>query len=681
MKQKITVQFIGLILAAISYIFCAIDVNFLSKSSVSIFDDTKTITIAHWQLEEGFRDGFDEMIHSFEALYRHDFDEFRDTFKKRFSQDIIQLLTERAIQNCPKAEVDRLTVSVKHLRYIDPPYTTSRPVADAIIKFDPNTSRHPPDYLAETIPDSLIDLVRYLDLEKADSADFISDVRQLCRETDRRLKWTDGIIEYAKKNIAPQKVKIIQSTVPWRAYGQWILTQLIGSNPADIMELSGPDNMLYRSFYSLSPYIQASNPYNKGTVLERFGWKDSFIDNLEGSFNLAYADYFGIGVYVHTQRLFVNMDMLEKATGKWEPPATFDDWIKDCRSIKLYAQKTGQPILPIVIRGFDDQTLGTIFKNYFCETNGDLIDSATKIHDGNIDYAMVLELLKNNTTERERLLAAFDITRDIGNYFGDGFTAIDLEQAKYLFVSGKVGFLPEGTWNGYSLIKNSPFKVGVISLPSLNSSHKYSKYYTGQMTESGTTAGGQFGICKSTKNFELALSLLQYMTSYELNQMTMTSANMPCAVKYADARGILKLFSPKQAGIPSISIPFYTTLNARSGSKFFECLKQCILNKNIESPHDYFLESFLGYRDILIEEIEERKQDVYRSYISLEKERLDLYLQLDNAGSSQKSSIEAQKRMMMENYAERLAIQLSNRNVDVLRTMDKNILTNAVKTK
>ena len=681
MKQKIAVQSIGLIFAAIIYIFCAIDVNFLSNGSVSLFDDTKTITIAHWQLEDGFREGFDEMIHSFETLYKHDFDEFRNTFKKRFSRDFIQCLTERAIQNCPKAEADRVAESVKHLRYIGLPYTTSRLVADAIINSEPNTSPLLPDYVAGTNSDALIRLAKYLYLEKVDSSDFISDIRQMCSETDRRLKWADGIIEYAKNNIPPQKVKIIQSTVPWRAYGQWILTQFIGNNPADIMELSGPDNMLYQSFYSLSPYIQSNNPYNKGTVLENFGWKDSFVDNLEGSFNLAYADYFGIGVYVHTQRLFVNLNLLEKATGKSNPPRTFGEWIEDCKSIKAYAQKVGQPILPIVIRGFDDQTLGTIFKNYFCEINGNLIDSATKIYDGNIDYALVLSLLKAEPAQRERLLAVFDVTRDIGRYFGDGFTAIDLEQAKYLFVSGKVGFLPEGTWNGYSLIKNSPFKVGVISLPSLSSGHKYSKYYTGQMTESGTTAGGQFGICKRTKNFELSLSFLQYMTSYELNQMTMASANMPSAVRDADARGILKLFSPKEAGIPSISIPFYTTLSARSGSKFFECLKQCILNRNIESPQNYFVESFFNYKDILIEEVEEQRQNVYRSYISLEKERMDLELQLDNADSSQKSSIEIQNRMMMENYAERIAMQLSTRKVDVLRAMDKNILTNMVKTK
>ena len=141
----------GVAFAVLLYLVAVVHVHFLGPERVAFDPDVKVLTLAHWQLEDGFREGFDKMIARFE-----------------------------------------------------------------------------------------------------------------------KLKAAQGV-----------KVKVNQVTVPYRGFRQWLLTQLVGGDPADVVTAAVPGSVRYYYFHPLSPYLGKPNPFNVGTPLEGMPWKDTYIDGME----------------------------------------------------------------------------------------------------------------------------------------------------------------------------------------------------------------------------------------------------------------------------------------------------------------------------------------------------------------------------------------------------------------
>ena len=125
----------------------------------------------------------------------------------------------------------------------------------------------------------------------------------------------------------------------------------------------------------------------------------------------------------------------------------------------------------------------------------------------------------DKSVDLNRLLAPAELTVLVGKYFAKGFPAIDLEQTKFLFSSGTVGYFIDGTYNAFSMVNNSKFKVDVIPLPVIGDGFEYQDL--GRMTEIGSGIGGRFGIPKAAKDIDLAIDFLKYITSYKISQLTM----------------------------------------------------------------------------------------------------------------------------------------------------------------
>lgn len=417
-----------------------------------------------------------------------------------------------------------------------------------------------------------------------------------------------------------QKVKVIQTTVPWRGYQQWFLTQLIGGSPADVIELRGSSEQRSQYFVPLSQYIGKPNPFNKNTPFEGVPWKDTFHDNMNSALDANYGEYYGVGAYSAVYRIYVNLDLLEKATGSREMPITLTEWLCACKKLRAYGGKIGKPVIPIGVRGFDKATLNYLFNYYFSQMESDLHDSFSEACYPYAKSHEILMALNSKKISSEKLLAAIDIAKEIGQYFSDGFMSTDLEQTKFLFFAGNVGFFPEGTWNAYSMVNNSPFEVGIMELPVIGKDHKYSKYFVGRPTEQGLGVGGQFGIPKASKNFDLALEFLQFVTSWKMNQMIMVDyCKWLPAVKKPEYKGILKYCKPQVAsGRKMIGPPFFVSTGSRR--KMLESLETIII-KNKNEPAKVFWNDFVDRIPLEIEECEENIATTQRTLFSLERQR------------------------------------------------------------
>ena len=99
------------------------------------------------------------------------------------------------------------------------------------------------------------------------------------------------------------------------------------------MKGHGP-NYYHRYIRPLSPYVSKPNPYNVGTIHDGVAWKDTYVDGLVNALDLKYGEYFGVFIWTHPYRLFVNLDLLEETTGSREMPMDLAEWMEECRQIK-----------------------------------------------------------------------------------------------------------------------------------------------------------------------------------------------------------------------------------------------------------------------------------------------------------------------------------------------------------
>ncbi|MFH0911073.1 MAG: extracellular solute-binding protein [Planctomycetota bacterium] len=451
-----------------------------------------------------------------------------------------------------------------------------------------------------------------------------------------------------------RKVKIIQTTIPGRGYQQWLITQLVGGEPADVIENPYEGAIRDQYFTALSPYLGKPNPFNKGTPLEGIPWKDTFIDNMEGAFDVFYADYYGLGVAFFAQRLHVNVDLVEKATGSRKLPTDLVEWVETCQKIQEYGERIRKPIIPIGVEGLDRSTLNFLFVQYYSQTSGNLMDRDSRFCECFVWGADILQGIKNGTVNTDRLLAVVDILREIGQYFQPGFTTMGLEQTTYLFHQGQVAFLPGHSANSYSLIANSDFPVEIIPIPPIGARHKYSPFFTGRVTESGNKVEGLFGIPKATRHFDLALELLQFMTSWKINQETMASCNWAPAVKFAHYSGFMKAFEPYLGGNPVVWDPWRHVWDSRSHRKRNEIIEE-IIQKNILHPQEYFLEEFRKYKHYMVEELGETLTEYQRANLMREMRRSQLTVGLwqPDLDDAERGRVTLRGELVREDYAER----------------------------
>ena len=240
--------------------------------------------------------------------------------------------------------------------------------------------------------------------------------------------------------------------------------------------------------------------------------------------------------------------LLKRATEKLEflhqAHETLDEWILACQKIQEYGEKIGRPLIPIGVRGFDKGTIAQIFTHFNNIINADYNDSISDYGYGPTIYEIYHKLaIGDKNIDLDRFLAPVEIVAEVGKYFAKGFSAIDLEQTKFLFNSGTVGFFIDGTYNAFSMVNNSDFRVDIIPLPLIGPNGKYRDL--GRMTEVGGGAGGRFGIPKNARDIELALDFLQFITSYKISQLTM--------VRHSKWGSPLKQVNYREAFGPEIS--------------------------------------------------------------------------------------------------------------------------------
>ena len=360
----------------------------------------------------------------------------------------------------------------------------------------------------------------------------------------------DHIIrEYEKLH---PEVAIHQVPITEKFYAQVVNTHLVGGTAPDLMEMGmstmvSQDQYLQRYFEPMSGHVAKPNPYNAGTELEGVLWRETFIDGMRTAYRPSLQDYFGVPSSTFTQRIFYNRDLFRKVLGTDEPPQTFGQLLEVCRTIRQHAEQTGVLLVPIAGSKYNSPIF---FERYQAAFLACYLSELDTNLDGGIGGMEMYAGLESGVFgwDSPPNQAAFGLIRDLSNHFQKGFMAVGREQAAFLFVQENAAMITSGSWDAESLFRQADFEVGIFDFPMPAGDEPYADQVRGRTSEASTGTGNAYGIHRYSRNKDVAIDFLQFLTSKAMNQQFNRDINWIPAVIGARPTKELEVFMPNPEG-------------------------------------------------------------------------------------------------------------------------------------
>jgi raffinose/stachyose/melibiose transport system substrate-binding protein len=351
-------------------------------------------------------------------------------------------------------------------------------------------------------------------------------------------------------------VQIVQLPVPERIYTNWLIAKLVGEEAPDLIQLGfGINNdRLARFFVPLGKYVEQPNPYNEGTELEGVPWRDTFLDGLLGGYNGDLLEYYGVGLSLHTVRLFYNRDVFEQIRGAdAEFPQTYDDFLKLCRQVEEYSLKRNSRMVPIAGSQYNSLQFSNRLATVMTQT------LTPKLDDSNTLTINTFSLIKNynegDFRVRDPALQAFlSIMRDIGRHMTPGFMSLRREDSSFAFIQQRAFCVLSGSWDIPTLKVSAEkfFRVGIAKIPIPSPDDPvYGQFVLGPVSEANVFTGTNFGITRQSKNFDRALDFLRFITSKKgIELFAETSSWLPSVVGAKVPERILDFVPELDGNVP-----------------------------------------------------------------------------------------------------------------------------------
>ncbi|MDB6095195.1 MAG: transporter substrate-binding protein [Verrucomicrobia bacterium] len=363
------------------------------------------------------------------------------------------------------------------------------------------------------------------------------------------------------------EVEIIQMPVPERIYRNWLVTQLVGETVPDLVEIQldaeTSDDRIARFFTPLSDLAEAPNPYNRGTELEGVRLRETYLDGMKGGYFDNLLDYYAVPISCPTVRMYYNLDLLKKITGRTVLPADYVEFMDLCRRTAAYAARERPALVPVagsrsnglglMIRMFDSQTqrldsrlapVGLIYEN---AAEGSVRHATDYLHG-------------SWSLDSPEIRSGFEMMRAVGGEMQPGFVQSERDESARRFANGLALMISTGSWDAWSLRQQVTFPVGAgpLPYPSVNDPD-YGQYTLGAPSEAGIRATGCFGLARSSRHPETAKDFLQFLASRQGNQLWTNASGWPPAIMGTQVTAEIAPFLPVREGYvpgfpPNISL-------------------------------------------------------------------------------------------------------------------------------
>lgn len=155
----------------------------------------------------------------------------------------------------------------------------------------------------------------------------------------------------------------------------------------------------------------------------------------------------------------------------------------------------------------------------------------------------------------------WECIRELCKQFGKGFFAQDRQNATFNFVQGRAGMICTGSWEASGLIaggKRNGFEVSIIDFPLPGPGEPFyddivGTIYPGMVmraSEAGVAGGGLYGVYKFSKHPDAALDFMKFITAQRWNGEFTTQAELLPITIGADVLPIMEPFMPDPEGVP-----------------------------------------------------------------------------------------------------------------------------------
>lgn len=464
-----------------------------------------------------------------------------------------------------------------------------------------------------------------------------------------------AISEYQK--VRPD-VEIRQILIPEEGYFRWVNTQLIGRTAPDMIECGlGGSQELWQKFYAryfmpLDQYVDEPNPYNKGTKHEDTPWRLTYYEEMEGGYEEALQTYYRVPLSAFTMRLYCNQDMVAEVWPQGEGgsafPQTFEGFVELCE--RLQERHPGN-FVPVAGASYSFQRIDQVYRTAM--TAG-YLDRLDRDYDGavsRLESAGALYCGDVKMTE-PAIEANFGLMRKVADYSPAGATALDRDEAVFLFLQGNAAMIPTGSWDYPSLSEQAAFRLEVADIPIPSKNHpKYGPYVAGQPTEADTRGGFPFAIPKTSPHADIALDFLQFCSSLQVNEELNHRMFWLPVILDAEPREELAPFKPRIEGYsPALE---YEAPNMQLS---YEQLRPLFLQRKI--AYDEFAERYVeALRRKLPEGVEDHvrnMQQTMQSQMRFAAVRRAAMNDVPGAAAALVGDPQAQYRRILEAFAGQL---------------------------
>jgi raffinose/stachyose/melibiose transport system substrate-binding protein len=350
-------------------------------------------------------------------------------------------------------------------------------------------------------------------------------------------------------------VLVEQMAIPERVYNVWLDTKLFAGNVPDIVQYvqgNTQEGHFVNYFLPVSDVVARPNPYNRDTNLADVPWKDTFFDGLSDapSYQPMHSNHFGIPTTVLTVRAFYNKDLMERITGRREPPQTFDELIALLDEVDAYnltseekviafaGSKTNARLLLQTLASSQTQKLKTLL-----EPTNELDVQGADIQVGYLNGLWDLD----NPGIRNGL----QIVKRVADHLSPGFQQLNRADALFRFVLGRALMVASSSNEAQSIRLQAHFEVGAFRIPVPTPDHPvYGQNVLGPQSEASIGAQTAFSVYVGSKNREQAIDFLRFLGSQEGNAIFSRRSGWLPAVIGIEPPEELLVFKPLDDGYP-----------------------------------------------------------------------------------------------------------------------------------
>lgn len=342
------------------------------------------------------------------------------------------------------------------------------------------------------------------------------------------------IARYEELNPA---VHVKQMVIPPSVYRQWLRTNFVGENAADIVEygawLQGMSDIPVRYFAPITAELQEPNPYNRGTALEGVPWLKTFTDELlEQRMNSPEpGQYYAVTLARGSFRLFSNRQLLREVTGSDQVPTTLIELRAMAEQLSAY-NRTRQSPLALFAGSKDTATL--LMGMYLTGTTSCMVPKLDR--DGLLSlyahHVLGGYLQGKWNFQQPALLAGLTLLGEFSAQMKPGFQQLSRDEAMREFLHGDALFIFAQTGTAMTLREQASFRVDALRAPQPTKDDPVvGSYILGPFADGNDMTSFGFYLNKRSPLKTEAIDFMRFLTSEEGNALFSAKSGWPPSIR------------------------------------------------------------------------------------------------------------------------------------------------------